>query len=105
MQVLAQEYLTGTIPDGQTEPCQCYLHCPHLICCNGIPFPGIVTSFRRNKKKIHRSQETQNHIHDTTTRITTDLSQVLETTVQGWQYCDEICGDHIELYTVYVYVF
>ena len=25
--------------------------------------------------------------------------------MKGWQYCVEISGDHIELYSIYVYVF
>ena len=60
--------------------------------------------FRGNKKN-HLSQEPQNHIHHTTTRITTDLSRVLETAVQIWPYCLEIDGEHIDLYTIYVYVY
>ena len=54
-------------------------------------------------KRIHRSQEPQTHIHDTPTRSTTDLSQVLETAVQGWQYCEKLVATILS-FTQYMFM-
>jgi hypothetical protein len=84
---------------GTALTCADYGHCPHLIGCTEILLPDIVSRFWSNKT-ISWSQEPQNHIHDTTTRITTDMPCVFEATVQRWQCCFEIGGERIELHQI-----